>query len=76
MYGGTKKSFIKCGYGFSGSRNGSVNFHAVTCLPAVTGAWTVKGGGASWHGSDIYHWDRTLLEGLDVKDPSVRMLQQ
>ena len=76
LYGSTKKSFIKCGYGFSRSRNGSVNFHAVTCLPAVTGAWTVKGGGASWHSSDIYHWDRTLLEGLDVKDPSVRMLQQ
>ncbi|MEO8104695.1 MAG: molybdopterin-dependent oxidoreductase, partial [Betaproteobacteria bacterium] len=76
MYGGTRKSFIKCGYGFSRSRNGSVNFHAVTCLPAVTGAWTVKGGGASWHSSDIYHWDRTLLEGLDVRDPSIRMLQQ
>jgi anaerobic selenocysteine-containing dehydrogenase len=76
LYGSTKRAFIKCGYGFSRSRNGSINFHAVTCLPAVTGAWTVKGGGASWHSADIYHWDRTLLEGLDVKDPSIRMLQQ
>jgi anaerobic selenocysteine-containing dehydrogenase len=76
LYGSTKKAFIKCGYGFSRSRNGSINFHAVTCLPAVTGAWTVKGGGASWHSADIYHWDRTLLEGLDVKDARIRMLQQ
>jgi anaerobic selenocysteine-containing dehydrogenase len=76
LYGSTKRSFIKCGYGFSRSRNGSVNVHAVTCLPAVTGAWTARGGGAAWHSADIYHWDKTLLEGLDVKDPTIRMLDQ
>ena len=45
-YGATKKSFMRLGYGFSRSRNGAVNMHAATCLPAITGAWTVKGGGA------------------------------
>jgi anaerobic selenocysteine-containing dehydrogenase len=24
----------------------------------------------------IYHWNKTLIEGLDVRDPSVRMLDQ
>ena len=39
LYGKTKRSFIRLGYGFSRSRNGAANVHAVTCLPALTGAW-------------------------------------
>ena len=39
LYGSTKKSYIRCHHGFSRSRNGAANMHAVTCLPAVTGAW-------------------------------------
>src|SRR5690606_18773062 len=46
LYGRTKRSFLRIGYGFSRSRNGSHNLHAVSCLPAVTGAWQHKGGGA------------------------------
>ncbi len=46
LYGRTSKSFIRCHHGFSRSRNGAVNMHAVTCLPAVTGAWQYPGGGA------------------------------
>jgi anaerobic selenocysteine-containing dehydrogenase len=76
LYGSTKKTFLKCGYGFSRSRNGAINFHAVTCLPAVTGAWQVRGGGASWHNGGIYRWNRTVLEGLDVKTEGVRMMEQ
>ena len=42
--------------------------HAVTCLPAVTGAWQYKGGGALYGHTGIYPLDRTLIEGLDVVD--------
>ena len=42
--------------------------HAVTCLPAVTGAWQYKGGGALYGQTGIYPLDRTLIEGLDVVD--------
>src|SRR5262249_3249470 len=46
LYGQTKRSFIRVGYGFSRLRNGSVNVHAVSCLPTVAGAWQPRGGGA------------------------------
>ncbi len=75
LYGRTKRSFIRVGYGFSRSRNGSAQLHAVSCLPAVTGAWQYRGGGALYgQGGPIYHLNKTLIEGLDVVDPSVRML--
>ena len=57
LYGRTPRSFIRLGYGFSRSRNGAANMHAASCLPAVTGAWRYKGGGALWGNSSIYHLD-------------------
>ncbi len=74
LYGRTQRSFIRCGYGFTRSRNGCAAMHAVTCLPAVTGAWQYEGGGALWSNRSIYHWNKTLIEGLDALDPSTRVL--
>ena len=64
-YGATKKSFLRLGYGFSRSRNGAVNMHAATCLPAITGAWTVKGGGALYSQGALYNVDTTLNQATD-----------
>lgn len=74
LYGRAKRSFIRIGYGFTRSRNGAVNLHAVSCLPAITGAWQHRGGGALYTNSDLYHWDTTLIEGKDVADPTIRQL--
>ena len=74
LYGETERSYIRVGYGFSRSRNGAVAVHAVSCLPSVTGAWKREGGGAFFSNADIYGWDKTLIEGLDVRDPEVRVL--
>ncbi|MSQ60597.1 MAG: molybdopterin oxidoreductase family protein [Betaproteobacteria bacterium] len=76
MYGRARSSFIRCHHGFSRSRNGAANMHAVTCLPAVTGAWQHKGGGALYGHTGIYPLNRTLIEGLDKVDTSVRDLDQ
>jgi anaerobic selenocysteine-containing dehydrogenase len=76
LYGRNKRSFIRCHHGFSRSRNGAANMHAVTCLPAVTGAWQHQGGGALYGHTGIYPLNRTLIEGLDVLDPTVRELDQ
>ena len=76
LYGRSKRSFIRCHHGFSRSRNGAANMHAVTCLPAVTGAWQHRGGGALYGHTGIYPLDRTLIEGLDVEDRTVRELDQ
>ncbi len=76
LYGRTKKSFIRCHHGFSRSRNGAVNMHAVSCLPAITGAWQYKGGGAVYGQTALYPVDRSLIEGLDREDRSIRALDQ
>jgi anaerobic selenocysteine-containing dehydrogenase len=76
LYGRSKPSFIRCHHGFSRSRNGAANMHAVTCLPGVTGAWQHRGGGALYGHTGIYPLDRTLIEGLDLVDRSIRELDQ
>jgi anaerobic selenocysteine-containing dehydrogenase len=76
LYGRTRRSYIRVGYGFSRSRNGSAQLFAVTCLPTVTGAWQYEGGGALQSNHGLVPLDRTLIEGLDVLDPSTRMLDQ
>jgi len=76
LIGTTPRSYFRLGYGFTRQRNGAVNMHAASCIPAVTGAWLHEGGGAFHINSDIYHWDRTLIKGLDVMDTEVRFLDQ
>jgi anaerobic selenocysteine-containing dehydrogenase len=76
MYGQAKAPFIRCHHGFSRSRNGAHNMHAVSCLPAVTGAWKVKGGGALYGHTGMYPISKTLIEGIDMVDPSLRELDQ
>ena len=76
QYGAAERSYIRLGYGFSRSRNGAAQFHAVTCLPSVTGAWAKRGGGAFYANRAIYGWDKTLIEGLDMVDPTIRRLDQ
>ncbi|GAB0056415.1 Formate dehydrogenase H [Candidatus Magnetaquicoccaceae bacterium FCR-1] len=46
MYGQARAPFIRLGLGMSRQNNGAVNVHAVSCLPALTGAWKKPGGGA------------------------------
>jgi len=76
LYGRSKRTYIRAGYGFARSRNGAVNMHAVTCLPAITGAWQHKGGGALYGNSSIYPIDDTLIKGLDRFNPDTRLLDQ
>ena len=76
LVGETPKTFFRLGYGFTRQRNGVVNMHAASCIAAVTGSWLEEGGGAFHNNGAIYHWDKTLIEGLDVLDPAIRMLDQ
>jgi anaerobic selenocysteine-containing dehydrogenase len=76
LYGCAKRSYIRVGYGFSRSRNGSAQLFAVSCLPAVTGAWAYEGGGALYSNLGLIALDHTLIEGLDRLDPTTRLLDQ
>ena len=76
LVGTTKRSFFRLGYGFSRQRNGAVNIHAASCIPVVTGAWKLEGGGAFHNNGAIYHWKQVTLEGRPLIDPAVRVLDQ
>ena len=76
LVGERKRSFFRLGYGFARQRNGAVAMHAALSIPTVTGAWQYEGGGAFHSNSGIFGWRKTLIEGLDAADPSVRQLDQ
>jgi anaerobic selenocysteine-containing dehydrogenase len=74
--GTTRKTFFRLGYGFSRQRNGTVAMHAASCVPVVAGSWRHEGGGAFHNNGAIFKLDKTLVEGLDLRDRSVRRLDQ
>ena len=76
MIGTTPRTYLRLGYGFCRQRNGAVNMHAALSIAAVTGAWRHEGGGAFHSNGAIYHWDKSMIEGLDAVDPSVRVFDQ
>ena len=76
LVGTTKRTFFRLGYGFSRQRNGAVNMHAAASIAAVTGAWAHEGGGAFHNNGAIYHLDTALIDGCEMRDPSVRRLDQ
>ncbi|MCP4491686.1 MAG: molybdopterin oxidoreductase family protein [Gammaproteobacteria bacterium] len=76
MYGKTSRSFIRIGYGFTRSRNGAANMHAVSCLPALTGAWRHQGGGALYSQGDLYGVDQSIIKGIDQLDSDTRVFDQ
>jgi anaerobic selenocysteine-containing dehydrogenase len=76
LIGRNKRSFFRLGYGFSRQRNGAANMHAALCVPVVSGAWAHEGGGAFHSNSGVFKLDKTMIEGLDARDNSVRRLDQ
>jgi anaerobic selenocysteine-containing dehydrogenase len=76
LVGERPRTYFRLGYGFARSRNGAVNMHAATCIASVTGAWRHEGGGAFHNNGAIFHWRKSLIEGLDTRDPRVRSLDQ
>jgi anaerobic selenocysteine-containing dehydrogenase len=76
LVGENKRAYFRLGYGFARSRNGAINMHAASCIAAVTGAWRLEGGGAFHNNGAIFHLNTSVIEGTDMRDPSIRMLDQ
>jgi anaerobic selenocysteine-containing dehydrogenase len=74
LYGATQRAFIRSGFGFSRSRNGAANVHAVACLATVGGKWPHRGGGTFYSNVDIYKINDSLIKGTDRLDASIRLL--
>ncbi|MEC8726361.1 MAG: molybdopterin oxidoreductase family protein [Pseudomonadota bacterium] len=67
-YGLTDRAIIRLGYGFSRSRNGAASLHAVTCLPAVRGAWKHPGAGLYGSIGQNFRLDTSLITGVESQD--------
>jgi anaerobic selenocysteine-containing dehydrogenase len=76
LLGANKRSYLRLGYGFARQRNGAVNMHAACSIATVLGLWAHEGGGAFHNNGAIFHWKKSLIEGLDRLDPKVRVLDQ
>lgn len=74
LVGTTPRTFFRLGYGFTRQRNGATNMHAALCIPAMTGAWRHRGGGAFHSNSGTWGLDKSLLKGADLARPGVREL--
>jgi anaerobic selenocysteine-containing dehydrogenase len=74
LVGTTPRTFFRIGYGFARVRNGSTNMHAVLSIPAMTGAWRHRGGGAFHSNSGTWGLDKSLLSGTGMKRGEVRDL--
>lgn len=76
LIGDTKRTYFRLGYGFARSRNGAANMHAALSIAAVTGAWQYEGGGAFHNNDAIFGFNKSMIEGADAIDRSVRVLDQ
>jgi anaerobic selenocysteine-containing dehydrogenase len=72
-YGTTDRALIRLGYGFSRSRNGAASLHAVSCLPAVRGAWKHRGGGLYSATSGGFGIDMSLVNGPEANSRMLDM---
>ncbi|WP_211364785.1 molybdopterin oxidoreductase family protein [Roseospira marina] len=76
LYGRTPRAFLRVGYGFTRQRNGAAAMHAVSCLPAITGAWAHRGGGALYSMSGLMPVDTNLITAESERDGTQRWLDQ
>lgn len=76
MIGQTPRTYLRLGYGFARSRNGAMSMHAASSIASVAGLWRHEGGGSFHNSREIFGWDKSLIEGSDLLDPSIRVLDQ
>jgi anaerobic selenocysteine-containing dehydrogenase len=74
LYGRSDRPFIRVGFGMSRHRNGAVNVHAVSCLPALVGAWPKPGAGALLETSSAFEIDDESVRGQRLLGRPTRIL--
>lgn len=71
-YGATKAAFIRMGLGLTRRRDGAMAVRTVACLPCLTGAWEVPGGGFMRQGWAYKQLDLGWLTAPRPEDPPAR----
>lgn len=74
-YATTRPSFIRTNYGVQRGENGGAAIRAICMLPAISGAWKYRGGGAQLSTSGAFKWNKVALERPDLalKSPIGRL---
>jgi anaerobic selenocysteine-containing dehydrogenase len=65
-YATTRPAAIRMNYGVQRVENGGTAVRAIAMLPALTGAWKCRGGGAQLSMSGAFSWDKQALERPDL----------
>ncbi|MFE8697424.1 molybdopterin-dependent oxidoreductase [Cytobacillus sp. FJAT-53684] len=66
MYGKTNPAYIRIGNGLQHHDNGGMTTRTISCLPALTGQWLVKGGGAIKSNSSFLAYNEEDLQRPDL----------
>ncbi|MDQ1911761.1 molybdopterin oxidoreductase family protein [Paenibacillus sp. GD4] len=74
LYGETEASFIRIGNGPQHHDNGGMCIRTIACLPALTGAWLHKGGGAIKSNSGWLEMNNAALQRPDLLRQSTRSI--
>lgn len=75
MYGKTTPSFIRIGNGIQHHDNGGMAVRTISCLPALTGQWLHKGGGAIKGNGGYLDLNSAALQRPDLlKNKSTRRI--
>ena len=65
-YATTQPAALRLNYGVQRSENGGTAVRAIAMLPALTGAWKHRGGGAWLSTSGAFAWNKRELERRDL----------
>ncbi|MGH9589505.1 MAG: molybdopterin-containing oxidoreductase family protein, partial [Terracidiphilus sp.] len=66
-YATTHPAALRLNYGVQRSEHGGTTVRAIAMLPAITGAWRHRGGGAVLSTSGAFAWNRRELERSDLQ---------
>jgi molybdopterin guanine dinucleotide-containing S/N-oxide reductase-like protein len=74
-YATARPAFIRMNYGVQRGENGGAATRALCMLPALTGAWKQRGGGAQLSTSGAFKWNKQAVERPDLalKSPIKRL---
>jgi len=65
-YATTRPAALRMNYGVQRSENGGTAARAIAMLPALTGAWRYRGGGAQISTSGAFAWNKEAVERPDL----------
>lgn len=66
-YATTRPAALRLNYGLQRSERGGTTVRAIAMLPAITGAWRHRGGGAVLSTSGAFAWNRRELERSELQ---------